>query len=152
MGEFYGFPLATQTALDDVFFNVENWINRELAEAFSGQEEAAFTSGDGDKKTKGFMTYATSVEDDKTRPFGTLQHILSGQASTLTADSMLALVYGLRNVHRSGARFMMNNNSLYAVRLLKDNEGNYLWRPGIELGQPSSLTWVFIPPNSVVVC
>ncbi len=30
---------------------------------------------------------------------------------------------------------------------LKDNDGNYLWRPGIELGQPSSLAGYGIVEN-----
>ncbi|STK26605.1 major capsid protein [Escherichia coli] len=42
---------------------------------------------------------------------------------------------------------MMNNNSLFAIRLLKDTEGNYLWRPGLELGQPSSLAGYGIAEN-----
>lgn len=49
--------------------------------------------------------------------------------------------------HRTGAKFMMNNNSLFAIRLLKDTEGNYLWRPGLELGQPSSLAGYGIAEN-----
>lgn len=32
--------------LDDAFFNVEAWINSELATEFAEQEEIAFTSGD----------------------------------------------------------------------------------------------------------
>lgn len=39
--------------LDDAFFNVEDWINSELALEFAEQEEIAFTSGDG-SKTKRF--------------------------------------------------------------------------------------------------
>ncbi len=54
MGEIYGNPQATQTMLDDAFFNVEDWINSELAVEFSEQEEIAFTSGNGTKKPKGF--------------------------------------------------------------------------------------------------
>ncbi len=42
---------------------------------------------------------------------------------------------------------MMNNNSLFAVRILKDSEGNYLWRPGLELGQPSSLAGYGVAEN-----
>ncbi|STT07332.1 Predicted phage phi-C31 gp36 major capsid-like protein [Klebsiella michiganensis] len=42
----------TQTMLDDAFFNVEDWINSELAVEFSEQEEIAFTSGNGTKKPK----------------------------------------------------------------------------------------------------
>ncbi|ERK18610.1 Phage major capsid protein [Pantoea sp. AS-PWVM4] len=147
MGEIYGNPQATQTMLDDAFFNVEDWINSELAIEFAEQEEIAFTSGDGTKKPKGFLAYASSLEDDKARAFGTLQHMLSGAAGAVTADAIIKLVYTLRKVHRNGAKFMMNNNSLFAVRILKDSEGNYLWRPGLELGQPSSLAGYGVAEN-----
>ncbi|WP_174870284.1 phage major capsid protein [Pectobacterium polaris] len=147
MGEIYGNPQATQTMLDDAFFNVEEWINSELAIEFSEQEEIAFTSGNGTKKPKGFLAYASSVEDDKARAFGTLQHILSGATAGVTADAIIKLVYTLRKVHRNGAKFMMNNNSLFAIRILKDSEGNYLWRPGLELGQPSTLAGYGVAEN-----
>ncbi|OAT74900.1 capsid protein [Mangrovibacter phragmitis] len=147
MGEIYGNPQATQTMLDDAFFNVEDWINSELATEFAEKEDIAFTSGDGTKKPKGFLAYASSLDPDKTRAFGTLQHILSGAAAGVTADAILKLIYTLRKVHRNGAKFMMNNNSLFAVRILKDNEGNYLWRPGLELNQPSSLAGYGIAEN-----
>lgn len=147
MGEIYGNPQATQTMLDDAFFNVEDWINSELAIEFAEQEEIAFTSGNGTKKPKGFLAYASTIDPDKTRAFGTLQHILSGAAAGVTADAIIKLVYTLRKVHRNGAKFMMNNNSLFAIRILKDSEGNYLWRPGLELGQPSSLAGYGVAEN-----
>ncbi|EPQ2980578.1 phage major capsid protein [Citrobacter freundii] len=147
MGEIYGNPQATQTMLDDAFFNVEDWINSELAIEFAEQEEIAFTSGNGTKKPKGFLAYASTLDPDKTRAFGTLQHILSGAAAGVTADVIIKLVYTLRKVHRNGAKFMMNNNSLFAIRILKDSEGNYLWRPGLELGQPSSLAGYGVAEN-----
>ncbi|WP_275223052.1 phage major capsid protein [Citrobacter freundii] len=147
MGEIYGNPQATQTMLDDAFFNVEDWINSELAIEFAEQEEIAFTSGNGTKKPKGFLAYASTLDPDKTRAFGTLQHILSGAAAGVTADAIIKLVYTLRKVHRNGAKFMMNNNSLFAIRILKDSEGNYLWRPGLELGQPSSLVGYGVAEN-----
>lgn len=147
MGEIYGNPQATQTMLDDAFFNVEDWINSELAIEFAEQEEIAFTSGNGTKKPKGFLAYDSTLDPDKTRAFGTLQHILSGAAAGVTADAIIKLVYTLRKVHRNGAKFMMNNNSLFAIRILKDSEGNYLWRPGLELGQPSSLAGYGVAEN-----
>ena len=147
MGEIYGNPQATQKMLDDVFFNAESWINSELAIEFSEQEEIAFTSGNGTKKPKGFLAYTSSLDDDKTRAFGTLQHILSGSAAAVTADSIIQLVYTLRKTHRNGAKFMLNNNSLFKIRILKDSEGNYLWRPGLELNQPSTLLGYGIAEN-----
>ena len=147
MGEIYGFPQATQTMLDDAFFNVESWMNSELAQEFAEQEEIAFTLGDGINKPKGFLAYDSTDEVDSVRAFGKLQHILSGQAAGVDGDSLLKLIYGTRKVHRNGARFMMNNNSLFAIRLLKDAEGNYLWRPGLEAGQPSQLLGYGIVEN-----
>ncbi|EFH7638899.1 phage major capsid protein [Escherichia coli] len=147
MGEIYGNPQATQKMLDDAFFNVEAWINSELATEFAEQEEIAFTSGDGTKKPKGFLAYESTDETDKVRAFGKLQHIVSGEATAVTADAIIKLIYTLRKAHRTGAKFMMNNNSLFAIRLLKDSEGNYLWRPGLELGQPSSLAGYGIAEN-----
>lgn len=76
------------------------------------------------------------------------EQTLSDQAyERLTADAIIKLIYTLRKAHRTGAKFMMNNNSLFAIRLLKDTEGNYLWRPGLELGQPSSLAGYGIAEN-----
>lgn len=147
MGEIYGNPQATQTMLDDAFFNVEAWIKSELALEFAEKEEVAFTTGNGTLKPKGFLAYPSALTDDKTRAFGTLQHILSGAAAGITSDAIIKLVYTLRKVHRNGARFMMNNNSLFQVRILKDVEGNYLWRPGLELGQPSTLVGYGIAEN-----
>lgn len=51
--------------LDDAFFNVEAWINSELATEFAEQEEIAFTTGDGTKKPKGFLAYESTDETDK---------------------------------------------------------------------------------------
>ncbi|CAI0962589.1 Predicted phage phi-C31 gp36 major capsid-like protein [Serratia liquefaciens] len=147
MGEIYGNPQATQTMLDDGFFNVEAWSNSELALEFSEQEEVAFTTGNGTLKPKGFLAYPSALTDDKTRAFGTLQHLLSGAAAGVTADAIIKLVYTLRKVHRTGAKFMMNNNALFQVRILKDSEGNYLWRPGLELDQPSTLVGYGIAEN-----
>ncbi|POH43601.1 phage major capsid protein, partial [Escherichia coli] len=47
----------------------------------------------------------------------------------------------------TGAKFMMNNNSLFAIRLLKDTEGNYLWRPGWNWGSRPSLAGYGIAEN-----
>ncbi|AMO58119.1 capsid protein [Endozoicomonas montiporae] len=147
MGEIYGNPQATQKMLDDAFFNVEQWLSSELQLEFSEQEEIAFTKGDGTNKPKGFMAYAMDENADAARAFGTLQYIRSGDAVKITPDALLQLIYSLRKVHRMGAKFMMNNSSLFDVRILKDSEGNYLWRPGLDAGQPSTLLGYAIAEN-----
>lgn len=146
-GEIYGNPYATQTMLDDAFFNVESFITDELTQEFAEKEEAAFTLGDGDKKPKGFLTYATDAKDDKTREWGKLQNITSGAVKVISSDDIVSLIYTLRKVYRNGAKFMMNNQSLLAVRLLKDDKGNYIWQPGLQVGQPSLLSGFAVAEN-----
>ncbi|QPJ86802.1 phage major capsid protein [Serratia marcescens] len=146
-GEIYGNPMATQTMLDDAFFDVENFIVSELTQEFAEQEEIAFTNGDGNKKPKGLLAYGSDIKDDKEREWGKLQHLLAGKPDAITADEIVKLVYTLRKPYRSGARWMMNNSTLFTVRTLKDSQGNYLWQPGLQLGQPSSLLSYGIAEN-----
>ncbi|MGJ7249675.1 phage major capsid protein [Morganella morganii] len=146
-GEIYGNPAATQTMLDDAFFNVEQFITGELAIEFAEQEEAAFTNGDGSKKPKGLLAYGSDDKADKDRDWGKLQHLLLKKPDELTADEVMQLVYTLRKPYRNGAKFMMNNSTLFKVRTLKDSQGNYLWQPGLQLGQPSALLGYGIAEN-----
>ncbi|CDG88045.1 phage major capsid protein [Xenorhabdus bovienii] len=146
-GEIYGNPAATQTMLDDAFFDVEAFISSELTQEFAEQEESAFTHGDGKNKPKGLLAYGSDVQEDKDRKWGKLQHLLLKKPTEVTADEVMQLIYTLRKPYRTGAKFMMNNKMLFQVRTLKDSQGNYLWQPGLQLGQPSSLLGYGIAEN-----
>ena len=143
LGEIYANPAATQAMLDDAFFNVEDWLAEELATEFAAQEGAAFVSGNGTNKPKGFLAYTTTAEIDGTRAFGSLQHVLTGVDGDWPAsdptDKLLDLVYSLRAGYRPSAAFVMNTNLVAEIRKFKDGDGNYLWRPGLADGEPASL-------------
>lgn len=147
MGEIYANPQATQTSLDDAFFNAEQWLNTEVAREFAEKEGAAFLNGDGSNKPKGILSYDFATADDATRAFGTLQKIHSGTAGDFVADDLVKLVYTLKKGYRAGATWMLPMLTLFKVRTMKDDQGNYLWRPGIEAGQPSSLLGYAITEN-----
>lgn len=151
MGEVYAYPQATQQMLDDVFFNAEQFIESECAMTFAQMEGAAFTTGDGTKKPKGFLAYTTATTADGARAFGTLQHIVSGAAADWAAsnpqDKLLDVVYALKKGYRTNARWMTSKAMLADVRKLKDAEGNYIWRPGLEAGQPDTLLGYGIAEN-----
>lgn len=151
MGEVYAYPQATQQMLDDVFFNAEQFIEGECAMTFAQMEGAAFTTGDGTKKPKGFLAYPTAATADGARAFGTLQHIVSGAAADWAAsnpqDKLLDVVYALKKGYRANASWMTSKAMLADVRKLKDAEGNYIWRPGLEAGQPDTLLGYGIAEN-----
>lgn len=145
-GEIYGNPHATQTMLDDAFFNVESFITSELTTEFAEREEEAFTIGDGIKKPKGFLSYDTDDKKDKDRDWGKLQKI-TARAASISSDDIISLIYSLRKPYRASSKFMLNNQSLLAVRLLKDDKGNYIWQPGLQVGQPSLLSGFAVAEN-----
>lgn len=149
MGEVYANAFATQTMLDDAFFNAEQWLIQELTDAFALVEGAAFVTGDGAKKPKGFLAYTQAATDDGTRAFGQVQYVATGadgafkslSASTGVnpADDLLTLIYKLKSGLRQGSAFMMNSAVLATARKWKDADGNYIWQPSFQAGQPSIL-------------
>ena len=139
MGEIYANPQATQTSLDDLFFNVEQWLTDEVAREFAEKEGAAFLSGNGTNKPKGILAATMALTGDDVRAFGQLQNIKSGAAGTFTGDNLIDLIYSLKRGYRQNASFMMNGLTVAKARKLKDNDGNYLWQPGLQQGQPSTL-------------
>ncbi len=143
MGEIYAYPQATQQMLDDVFFDAEQFIVDECYTEFAQKEGAAFVTGDGTKKPKGFLAYATAATADGARAFGTLEHVATGVAGDWAAasksDVLITVVHKLKAGMRANARWVMNKNIMAEVRTFKDLEGNYIWRPGLEAGQPATL-------------
>ena len=149
MGEVYAFPFATQTMLDDGFFDVEGWLSGELATEFAIQEGSAFFNGSGIKKPKGLMTYPLSTKKDGQRDFGTVQYLKTGVSGGFKAldaangvspaDDLIDLIHALRKAYRNGGRFLCNGTTLAVMRKFKDNDGNYIWQAGLQAGQPSVL-------------
>lgn len=140
MGEIYANPQATQTSLDDMFFNAEAWLQSEVAREFAEKEGAAFLTGDGTNKPKGLLSYTLSTDADATRAFGQLQKVHSGTAGDFDADDLIKLLYTLKAGYRANGRWMMPAMTLFKVRTFKDQtSGAYIWQPGLQAGQPSSL-------------
>ncbi|GAA3721164.1 phage major capsid protein [Oceanisphaera sediminis] len=140
MGEIYANPQATQTSLDDMFFNAEQWLQSEVAREFAEKEGAAFLTGDGTNKPKGLLAYTMAVTDDAIRAFGQLQKLHSGTAGDFDADDLIKLLYTLKAGYRSNGRWMMPAMTMFKVRTFKDQtSGAYIWQPGLQAGQPSSL-------------
>lgn len=136
MGELYANPQVTQQALDDMFFNVESELMDQLVEEFAVAEGAAFVSGNGTNKPKGFLAYTTAATADSARAFGTLEHIATGVAGDFAAsnkaDALFLVVAALKQAYRNGASWMMNKQVLFEILRIKDGQGQYLWQPSLQ--------------------
>lgn len=131
--EIYAMPQATQKLLDDANVDAEMWLADKVADKLARTQNAAFVTGDGVGKPRGFTTYASGTS------WGQVQRVNSGDASGLTDTGLLDLVYTLKPAYRQGAAFFMNRTTVATVRKIQDDQGRFIWAPGLAAGEPSNL-------------
>jgi len=139
--ELSAMPKASQRLLDDSAFDVEGWLAGKIATRFIRAESAAFVSGDGVDKPKGFLLPAKVANASWT--WGSLGYVPSGAAAdfptTNAVDCIVNLVYALGADYRANATFVMNSKTAGAVRKMKDADGRFMWSDGLSMAQPALL-------------
>lgn len=115
----------TDELLYDNAFNLENYIITQFGKALANAEEDAFLNGDGAGKPKGLFPDAEVGVTTST--------------GSITSDNMIELVYSLKRPYRKNASFIMNDQTIAALRKLKDNNNNYIWQPSYQAGEPDRL-------------
>lgn len=114
--------------LEDSVFDLESYIAGEFAYAFGAAEEQAFCVGTGTGQPSGLFTA-------KGAPVG----VTAASATAVTTDEIISLIYALKAPYRKNAKFLMNDATVAALRKLKDGNGQYLWQPSVQAGQPDKL-------------
>ncbi|MCL9669367.1 phage major capsid protein [Rosenbergiella epipactidis] len=132
----YAYPRTTQEILDFSEVDILGWLTSEIADTFTNTEEDDFVNGDGIKKAKGFLTYPRAETGDKTRPFGTLEKVVT---SGVTADGLIDILYKLKSKYRKNSSWAMNSNTGAILQKLKNGNGDYIWRDGLVAGSPNTL-------------
>ena len=62
----------------------------------------------------------------------------TASATAITSDEIIDLFYALPAPYRANATWVMNDQTIKAVRKMKDSQGNYLWVQGFG-GVPDSI-------------
>lgn len=125
----------------NTYVDISNWlladapqaqaeVRMALSEDFGQKEGLAFVSGTGALAPEGIMSNA-DVAVTKT-----------GNAATLganPADLLISHMYSLPAGYRSRGTWLMKGETLATLRKLKDGQGNYLWQPSYQSGQPEMI-------------
>ena len=119
---------VTEELLYDSMFDLASYITTQFGIAIANAEEDAFLNGDGKGKPTGIFDATNG---------GTVAKTLTG--TKLGTDDVLDLVYALKRPYRKKASFIMNDQTLAALRKLKDNNGAYIWQPSYQAGEPDRL-------------
>lgn len=120
---------VTDELLYDSVFDLENYIIDEFGKALANAEEDAFLNGNGTGKPLGILA-ATGGAD---------LGVTTASTTAITADEIINLVYSLKRPYRKNAVFVMNDQTIAAIRKLKDGNGNYLWQPALTSGEADKL-------------
>jgi len=139
--ELYAMPAATAAFLDDAAVDVGAWLADEVNAAFAEQETAAFVTGNGTNKPKGFLAETQVAETSWA--WDKLGYLATGGSGAWPEDDpsdvLIDLVYTLKAGYRQNASWVMNRRTQGAVRKFKDADGNYLWQPGVAAGARATL-------------
>lgn len=120
---------VTEELLYDNAFQLENYLIQQFVKALANAEEDAFLNGNGIGKPLGIFA-----------PTGGGQiGVTTASATAITTDEIINLVYALKRPYRKNAKFIMNDQTIAALRKLKDNNGQYLWQPAVQAGEPDRL-------------
>lgn len=132
-------PVAREL-IEDGGVDIADVLARQAGNAIGYAVNAALTTGDGSDKPNGIMTAAgTGVS-------GTIA------GGLFTADQLIDLVYSVDGAVRrlQGTGWLMSPTAIRNARKLKDNDGQYLFQPSLQAGQPDSLLGFRVYENPAV--
>ncbi len=129
----YARPRATQTIIEDSGIDIENWLSDKVSNRISRIEGAAFVTGDGANKPRGFLTHADGTD------FGQVEQIPMLHATNITADGFIKVKYALIEQYLQRGTWLMNRLTVAETMYLKDGAGNYIWKPGLTEDKNSTI-------------
>jgi len=120
---------VSKELLNDAAFDLESHFQKEFAYRIGNAEEVAFVTGDGEGKPTGLLNAVDGAEIGVT----------TKSATAITAEEIMDLYHNLRAPYRSNAVWILNDATVAAIRKLKDNNGQFMWQPGLREGQPDTI-------------
>ena len=149
-GMIYSYPSAYEESLDDMFFNVQDWLVEHIVDSHSWGEGVAFMTGDGTKKPTGLLDGTPVTTEDGSRAYGVLQYIPSGDAngfppnvppptspSSNPVDPFIDMISALKAQYRQRAVWLVNRKTAGEMRKFQDTQGRKMWEQSLSAGMPS---------------
>lgn len=99
----------------DATFDIENHLVKRLAKNFARAEDNAFINGTGEQMPTGILNATDGAE-------------VAFTTDEITYDDVIRLYFSVKSEYRTNAVWLMNDETALALRTLKDEAENYLWR------------------------
>jgi HK97 family phage major capsid protein len=110
--------------LADGSFDIESYLGRKLGIRLGRIQNTHFTTGTGASQPQGFVPGSTVGRQSAV-----------GNTVSVPFDDVVRLIHSVDVAYRGPAcRFMMHDLTAQAYELLKDGDGQYLWKPSVAEG------------------
>ena len=120
---------VSEELLNDSAFNLMGYLSEEFGRRLGDAEEKAFLTGTGSGQPTGILNDTTGATLGST----------AKSATDINFDDLIDLFYSLRAPYRKNAVFIMSDDTVKAVRKLKDKNDQYIWQPSVQAGQPDRI-------------
>lgn len=127
----YTQQLSREFVTDEVV-NVLEYLSRISGTALGNGSGAHFVTGTGSAQPNGVVTAAIAAASN-------IVTGATGTTTTVTSDSLIDLYHKPVTGYRANSWWMMRDATVAAVRKIKETTGQYLWQPGLQVGQPDTL-------------
>ncbi|MFH1852543.1 MAG: phage major capsid protein [Candidatus Neomarinimicrobiota bacterium] len=112
---------------------VEQIVRQEIAYTRGINEEAAFMTGNGDKRPLGVFIASNDG-------IPTSRDVSTGNTTTeIRVDGLKAAKYALKMQYRQKAQWIFHRDAVAMIAKLKDGNGQYLWQESTKEGEPDRL-------------
>ena len=129
--DLYGLTKIGEDELMDADFTLEQWVNSSFGIDVHNKEESGFVSGAGHASGQpvGFLTASVVGFDGQTNVNG--NDLTSGSTTgAVNLDEIIELEFNLKAQYAANAAYLVHRKTIPAMRILKDNEGRYMWVQG----------------------
>lgn len=120
---------VSEELLNDSAFDLMGYLSEEFGRRLGDVEEKAFLTGTGSGQPTGMLNDTTGATLGST----------AKSSTDINFDDLIDLFYSLRAPYRKNAVFIMNDDTVKAVRKLKDKNDQYIWQPSVQAGQPDRI-------------
>lgn len=131
-------PLAKRIKLSNKLIRssivpIEALVQERLAYKFAITEEKALLTGSGANQPLGLFTaHASGVPTSR-------DVVGSNTATAIVADTLFDVKYAVKEQYQASGAWLFHRDAIKSIMKLKDLENQYLWQPGLQVGQPDVL-------------
>tara|TARA_Y100000591_G_scaffold202153_1_gene174885 strand:+ start:1 stop:1047 length:1047 start_codon:yes stop_codon:yes gene_type:complete len=112
--------------LADGGVDIEAFLSADAGRALGNGAGADFVNGNGSSKPHGVVDKASAG-------------VTCASATAITTDEVIDLYHSVTAPYRQNGAWLMNDATMKVIRQLKDSNGQYLWQPSLQLGNPDNL-------------